>query len=400
MTSPDTTETKAGRRPLWNKLLLLLGSCVGSLLLGELLVRIFLEPPEYIEVYSESGFQERLAAENRQQAVVGGQTTLDDCGLFLNTPTGWRLRANTVARVQDHWCSHRDITVRTNSLGFRNPEIGPRTRPRVLFLGDSIVLGEYLDEDETFVRRIEQLSQDAGRPLETINAGVSAIGLQNELAILIESGVRTDPDVVVICFYLNDAFESPGVRLLRVPPLLSGSHLVRHAYRAVSFLRSQAAANPDALLSLRQLKKWRDEVRERFPPGEGDLVTDPPAFNAALQHGYRDYGVAWSDSAWERMRPVFHEFRRQARIHGFRLMIVAFPIRGQVIVNYTYDYPQRKLEAIAREIDAPFLDLLPLFRQACHESSELAFYDHCHHTPYGNQLIAKWILAFLLEHLD
>lgn len=400
MTAPDRSEPMIVRRPLWKKLLLAAGSGVGALLVGEVLVRLLLEPPGFVEVYAEPAFEERLAAENREQAVVGGRKTLDNCGLFVETQTGWRLRANTVAEVKNHWCSHRNITVRTNSLGFRGPQIGPKTHPRVLFLGDSLVLGEYLLEEETFVRRIQDSSESSGRPIETINAGVSAIGLQNEFAILMESGLKTDPDVVVICFYLNDAFESPGVRLLRVPSPLAGSHLVRHVYRAVSLLRSRAEYDPNEMLNLDQLKRWREEVRAKFPPGEGDFQTDPAVFNARLQDGYRDYGVAWSDSAWERMGSCFREFQRQARTHGFKLLIVAFPIRGQVVVDYVFDYPQRKLAEVAREIDVPFLDLLPLFRDACRETPDQVFYDHCHHTPYGSELIAAWILPFIAQHLD
>jgi len=80
-------------------------------------------------------------------------------------------------------------------------------------------------EEETFVRRIEELSRSAGEPIETINSAVPGIGLESELAILLETGVETEPDVVVLCFYLNDALPSPGVRILPVPRVLEWSRL-------------------------------------------------------------------------------------------------------------------------------------------------------------------------------
>ena len=66
---------------------------------------------------------------------------------------------------------------------YRNREISSKTKPRVLFLGDSITFGDYLPEEETFVRRVETLSANGARPLETVNAGIGAIGLQNALSI-------------------------------------------------------------------------------------------------------------------------------------------------------------------------------------------------------------------------
>ena len=52
-------------------------------------------------------------------------------------------------------------------------------------------------QEETFVRRVESLAAAAGRKWETINAGVSGISLKNELAILQETGLALEPNIVL-----------------------------------------------------------------------------------------------------------------------------------------------------------------------------------------------------------
>ncbi len=390
-----------GRRVFLN-ILLVSASCVLSAGLGELLARVFLPPPEITHVVQDPGFAERLADENRQQIElklkgrpqVGGQT------LYISTPTGQRLRANTVTLIENHRLGQRDVLIRTNSLGYRNPEIGEKKegQERVLFLGDSITFGDWLHEEETFVRRVEELSLSGGRRLETINAAVGAVGLANELAILLETGLQTAPDVVVLDFYLNDAQPSPGIRVLETPAFLAGSHLVRHLYQALSFYFLDPEVSEERRISEVERQIWRKDIQRNFPPGPGDPLTEPQGFNREIRKRFWDWGSAWTTGAWERMRPLFRELKRQAEVHDFQLLIVGFPVRLQVEAEFVYDHPQRELERVAAEIDVPLLDLLPVVRERYRASSAELFFDHCHHTPHGNAVVAEAILRFINEN--
>jgi len=396
------------------KIVALLGSVTLVFLVAEGLVRLFLPPPQTIEV-RDLDVDGRLLAEydepleltlegKRGQPVTWGGRTL-----YVATRTGARLRANTVATIQNHRLSGLETIIRTNSLGYRNPEIGVKSRRRVLFLGDSITLGDWLPEEETFVRRIEELSTRGPEPLETINAGVGAIGLETELAILVETGLRVDPDVVVLGFYLNDAERSRGVYLVPTPRAIAWSWLARHAWR----LGSIALADPPEVESpvarkdeerawrreLRQLpldeQAWQDEIRASFPPSGGNPLQSAGAFNRVIIESVGSWGRAWSSDAWERIEPLLFELKRQSVIHDFQLLIVAFPVRLQVEAEFTYDYPQRKLQAIAEALEVPFLDLLPILREENRKGEGALFYDQCHHTSSGNARIAEAIHGFV-----
>ncbi len=393
------TQGDAPRTSLAKRLGLILLSLLLSLALAEAAVRLLLERPQSARVESTAGLRKRLQRENAhpkdlRMAVAPGDQ------LIVDTPTGFRLRANTRAVIENHRLSKRDIVVETNAYGFRGPELGDRRDgvPRVLFIGDSITLGDYVAEEETFVRQVEQRFRAEGREVETINAGVGAIGLQNELAILMETGLAVEPDVVVVGFYLNDAMSSRGVDVLRVPRGLGWSRLAGHLAHALPFLLERDGSKTG--LGVRRL--WAEEVAAAFPPAEGDPLTEPGAFHALLQDAWKDWGSAWSDSAWERLEPVIEEFERQSERAGFELLFLCFPVRSQVHAEFVIDHPQRRLAGVLERLDVPLLDLLPPLRELWREQGRVErslFYDQCHHTPLANARIADWVHDFLRSQI-
>lgn len=371
---------------------------VAGCLIAEALVRLLLPPPETIVIEPGGDAAGRLAAENRdrKEVVATEQFSLERAGLLIQTPTGLRMRANTVARIRNVPGTTGEVVITTNALGYRNPEIGPKTRTRVLFLGDSITISDYLSEEASFVRRVQALSEaGGGAPLETINAAVAGIGLENELAILRETGLGTAPDVVVLDFFLNDVEPSPGVRILQPPGWLEWSWFARHLGRVLPFL-----LRPETFrLYTWETGPWRRELRRLYPPGEGDPLRDPGAFNAEILQAYNDWGSAWTDSAWRRIEPLLMDFRRQATLHGFTPLIVCLPVKLQIESRLVYDQPQKRLQTIAARLGIPVLDLMPLLRERLPRATAAVFRDHCHYTAYGNEFLAPLILDFVRAHL-
>ena len=378
------------------------------LVLLEVGVRLALPHPQVIEVTTAKPEAAADPGGEELPEILELTKRIDEPGkLFISTPTGRRLRPNKLAIVENNYLCKCTVEIRTNSLGYRNREIGEKGRTRVLFLGDSITLADYVQEHETWVRLVEKLSRPTYRPLETINAGVWAIGLANELAILLETGLQTDPDAVVLAWYLNDVQPSPGIQIIRPPAFLGWSQLGQYAYQGVSVLRSKLVVEKNYGMVPRPLRqKWAAEIAERFPSGDSPDRGTEEAFNYAIKRQIGDWGSAWSDGAWEYMRPYFVELRRQADLNGFQLLFLAFPIQNQVSAPFVHDYPQRKFAEVAAELDVPMLDLLPLMRVAHQgwvedgrKKTERLFFDWCHHTPRGNRLIAGWVHEFLQERL-
>ena len=98
------------------------------------------------------------------------------------------------------------------------------------------------------------------------------------------------------------------------------------------------------------------------------------------------------------MEALLEEMARLAKQHKFKLVIIAFPVSYQVEAPQLYDYPQQRLNRIARTLNAPYLDLLPLFRRDYEKNkkgAERLFYDNCHLTVRGHQVTAQAIYQFL-----
>ncbi len=61
----------------------------------------------------------------------------------------------------------RRFHLRTNSLGFRGPEVGPKAKPRVLALGGSVSMGWGVDEEDSWPALV---TRDLG--IEVLNVGI------------------------------------------------------------------------------------------------------------------------------------------------------------------------------------------------------------------------------------
>jgi len=81
----------------------------------------------------------------------------------------------------------------------------PENAMPVLFLGDSVTLCWGVDDEDTWVRRLEDLARAPdGRPLDCMNLGHLMFDTVQEAAILREFGPELAPELVVLTFIYND----------------------------------------------------------------------------------------------------------------------------------------------------------------------------------------------------
>lgn len=381
--------------------LLLLGSVLVALLVGEIGARLLLSEPRVAVVNTAPDFDKKLADEARDPIEAHTSENPSQGPLYVHSQTGRRLRANAHVIIENHEVSERRTEIRTNSQGYRNPELRPSGK-RILFLGDSITFGDFVDEGETYVRQVEAIAAERGLDWQAINAGVGGVALKNEIAILQETGLSTKPEAVVVGFYLNDFQESPGVYVPRLPSWLAQSELFTHIVFRLALLRSGSASlgNVFGLIEHDEIHKedlirWGKEFEASTPVGQGDFMTDEYAFNHMILWNFADWGGAFSPHVWEYLRPLFVELLRLSKEHRFELYVVAFPVRFQVQAPYLRDEPQRKLTEITADLGIPMLDLLPMLREAYQTAGPPLYYDHCHMTPHGYRLVAERVCELL-----
>jgi len=113
--------------------------------------------------------------------------------------------------------------LRTNSLGCRGPEVA-REKPadvfRIVVLGDSVAFGWGVDDEVTFVRRLESEWRPgpSGKRLEVVNTALPMYDTNQELAALREVGLGLQPDLVLLVYVVNDVEPTRDV----VETLLTG----------------------------------------------------------------------------------------------------------------------------------------------------------------------------------
>ncbi len=113
----------------------------------------------------------------------------------------YRLRANLSGTFQGS-------TVRTNRAGFRDKDI-PVSKPaghlRIVALGDSVLFGWAVEQEQSYSSLLEQpLSAACGTPVEVVNTGVPGYNTVQQVALFKSIGQHFDPDLVLIQVLHND----------------------------------------------------------------------------------------------------------------------------------------------------------------------------------------------------
>jgi lysophospholipase L1-like esterase len=214
-----------------------------------------------------------------------------------HTQLGWTMLPN-----QSAFNVRGRAKVRTNSLGFRGPELQERGRAwRILVLGDGVVLGNQTQEAETFPFLCQaDLQARLGRPVEVVVGAVSGYQLEqlHELLRLHVDALR--PDVVVVGFCWNDwtlnTMRGPGLG----PRGSSETDGPRHV--------GERTALYDFGTRLRRL--WRRRAQEEgFRQGAG---------LGAPQH---------ETAAWTHVQAMLDSLHATATRAGTRLVLLVLPAR-------------------------------------------------------------------------
>jgi len=196
---------------------------------------------------------------------------------------GWFPLASSEREIQGTRLFH----ARHNARGFRDPEHGPKTRPRLVVLGDSFVWGFDVEAEERFTERLRERLPG----VDVANLGVSGFGTDQTLLLFQREASFYAADAVVLVFaaendrednvtnrrygpYYKPYFEhgvSGGLALRGVPvprsvpylveghPWLGWSALARAAYQSGLDVRHPAVTVPDPSEAL--VLALRDAVR-------------------------------------------------------------------------------------------------------------------------------------------
>jgi lysophospholipase L1-like esterase len=251
----------------------------------------------------------------------------------------------TLMKPNSHY-KWQGISVDINSRGLRGPEVTDEKSPstyRILNLGDSVVMGWGVREQDTYGKQLQALlDEKAGGNLsyEVINAGVPGWNQENELAYLQAEGLKYKPDLILLDLTIANDINGKSALLEN-----SDSGLFRwlsdHTY-FWPFLQSQVS-----------WAKARAKGRDRV-----DTI-DPPT-NPAKYFPLDPQSKRWT----ERWNTIL-DINKLATQNHARVVLIMFPLEFQVLDKSYPTVPQEIFKAKAAEAGIPVLDLLPAFQRAC-----------------------------------
>ncbi|NJN92849.1 MAG: hypothetical protein HC875_01530 [Anaerolineales bacterium] len=356
-----------------------------------------------------------------------------------------------------------EAEVRINARSLRDREIGydnPTGALRVLSLADSFGEALQVNLEQTYHKQLEGLLADSlKQPVEVINGGVGGWGTDQEAIFYVAEGFRYEPKVVLLAFFVrNDPVNNYGPLELAsvsgsqqkeffslspegelIPPPEKKAEAKAEAEGVeIKGNGAQPLAQPEhnpILLPLADtLWRWSALYRlivpylRDIPPvvqkigpsgvlgGEGVVRAGHPTTPVHF-FVYQSPPSAEFEAAWTLTEAIIKRLRDEVESHGARLAVViigapeqVYPVEGERLLaanpalqNLTLDLelPNQRLGTFLAMEQIPYLDLLPVFRQAATDPATppLHFRHDGHWTVTGHRLAAESIQKFLLEEL-
>lgn len=304
--------------------------------------------------------------------------------------------------MQKEWSTQ----IRINSKGLRDQEYEykkPDGIKRVVVLGDSFTWGYGVEEYERFTEVLEDTLLENW---QVINLGNPAYGNDQELLIFENEGVKYNPDLVVVAFYMNDIMDNLAIGdhdmprplfvlnddnklILTNVPLprkgednddnvkenvtlfLSFRRFMSHHSHAYSFISDRIVSSPDLLNFFKKI-------------GIADKRT-----TSRGKYGFNHYN-------WNLTKAILKEIDAVAKTNNAKTMIVIIPTREQVYKNRDLEINGALID-FGKESNIPVLDLLPEFREHAKNSEQLYFKIDRHWNANGHKLAAELIYDKLIE---
>lgn len=302
-----------------------------------------------------------------------------------------------------------------NSRGMRGREL-PEDKDghvRIALIGDSITLAKSIPDGEIFATRLERMLQAINPRYEVLNLGTDSYDTVQEVLSLKNKGLAFAPDVVVVCYCLNDigitpldmgfiqTFVQPRIPLLFRLRVWQWINLRLRRIKAASLFKKQ----------LESVGAFGDFYGDLFPPAEKDafleeqfkaIAESQQTFAAAGSYDRKRTVLDHPGSLWlnqyadlksiGKLRYAFKELAAMAETRGFKVVVAVIPFLYKLKGHYL-DIPAHKIvvhQAKAFKLEA--VDLFKKFNAAGFKGLDL---DGVHLNARGHEVMAEALFEAL-----
>ena len=284
------------------------------------------------------------------------------------------------------------VKVRINKEGFIGRDYSytkPANTIRILAIGDSLTEAFQVPEEESYPRLLENnlKSKFQNTNFEVLNMGIAGYGTQREFFVLKDKGLKFDPDIAVLGFFVGNDFSDnlseeidPGVSFSR--------------YRETKNRVKLFARNHSAVWRFVLRKKSRNKILARFfKKDNADMA------NEIYDKDNREADIK---KQLDRSAALIKNFKDLADDNNVSLVVAILPSPGQVYGrDLNFDELQLGLSSLLKKEQINHVDLLPYFTNwAKLNPDKSAYYPlDGHPNAYGHSIVANGIDSYLSEFL-
>ena len=235
---------------------------------------------------------------------------------------------------------------------------------KILGLGDSILYGDRLTKEETYLEQTRHLlERRSTRPVEVLNLAVKGYNTMQENAVYKEVEGRIRPDLVLVHFGTDDA----------------------HQYRAVGgyVVDFNDMSEVDSRLVVRALP---------LPPRVNDFLLVRSRLYDLLNQVVMDRRKS-EPTDWSRVSDPLLDIEERVRRAGGRLLVLASPN-----LDGPSPRPNDHLPGLLQLGSSHGIEVIDLSEWLAGFSPSQIAFDGCHFNADGQRLIAERLSEYLLAH--
>lgn len=373
------------KRPIIANILLVLLSIVSTLLLGEIVLRVF-------------------------KPIHKGHHKLF---CRYDPLLGWAKIPNATGK---HWTDEFSVTERMNSRGIRGPEYSYAKDPektRILILGDSFAEGYTVEFDNLFSEVLKaSLNSIGNQSYEVINTGTGGWSTDQELLFFIHEGVKYRPDITLLMFYHNDVCYNAGPKYMGDNKPLFVLKDGRLELTNVPVPKTKSAGLTEFIKSplrehillytlaskVKSLLTASDNVPNLLPADWGVFAKRPEPSIV---------------ECWNITEHLLIKLSQETSGIRSKLLVVYIPFRAAIYrdewqaiaasyrlnpTDWDPDFPGRTLKDLCNKNDIAFYDLsneLMKAKKLTNNQHRLYHVHDVHWTIYGNSVVGRSLASYL-----
>lgn len=271
--------------------------------------------------------------------------------------------------------AYQHIPIETNAHGFRDRDFARLADEgvRVAVLGDSVVFGSGVSQDERFTECLDAVGLIGATPARFLNLGVHAYSFGHYLTLAQQDFLDSEPDAVLLGITLNDFQPMDDVGPAR--------RMRRHA---------DEAHKPDWLARIQE--RLGRTYAARFLK-EIETRLSYALLNADQREAYHTAWMRTVVEAWQnetnrkRFESRLEAFLDEAQARSLPVAFVIFPELNALVDPERFDGPRQQVRAILDARDLRYCDPYEDFARYPDPNALFLMRDSVHYTPTGHQLL-------------